>query len=114
MFFSKKKRIKAYLAAKPEHTPFDDILQNWIDEQLEEKLSAMGLTKIEIHIDWLDDIKCIGIQGRYNKYFADIQIYPNEFSISFDLDEPDDDISYTLESKEQLYREISETIALLK
>ena len=49
-----------------------------------------------------------------NKYFADIQIYPNEFSISFDLDEPDDDISYTLESKEQLYREISETIALLK
>ena len=46
--------------------------------------------------------------------FADIQIYPNEFSISFDLDEPDDDISYTLESKEQLYREISETIALLK
>ena len=49
-----------------------------------------------------------------NKYFADIQIYPDEFSISFDLDEPDDDISYTLESKEQLYREISETIALLK
>ena len=38
MFFSKKKRIKAYLAAKPEHTPFDDILQNWIDEQFEEKL----------------------------------------------------------------------------
>ena len=55
----------------------------------------------------------LAIKG-YNKYFSDIQIYPNEFSISFDLDEPDDDISYTLESKEQLYREISETIALLK
>ena len=53
-------------------------------------------------------------QNLDNKYFADIQIYPNEFSISFDLDEPDDDISYTLESKEQLYREISKTIALLK
>ena len=33
---------------------------------------------------------------------------------AFDLDEPDDDITYALESKEQLYRVISETIATLK
>ena len=74
----------------------------------------LGITKNEIHIDWLDDIKCIGIQGRYKKYFADIQIYQDEFSVSFDLDEPDDDVTYTLESKEQVYRVISEMVATLK
>ena len=81
---------------------------------LKTDLESLGITKNQIHIDWLDDIKCIGLQGRYKKYFADIQIYPDEFSISFDLDEPDDDITYPFESKDQLYRMISETISTLK
>lgn len=116
MFFTRKKRIQKYLEQKAESdkNAFDFLLCNYLDGTLKADLELLGITKNEIHIDWLDDIKCIGIQGRYNKYFADIQIYPNEFSISFDLDEPDDDISYTLESKEQLYRVISETIPLLK
>ena len=33
---------------------------------------------------------------------------------AFDLDEPDNAILYALESKEQLYRAISETITTLK
>ena len=116
MFFTKKKKIQKYLEQKTESdkNAFDFLLCNYLDGTLKTDLELLGITKNEIHIDWLDDIKCIGIQGRYNKYFANIQIYPDEFSISFDLDESDDDISYTLESKEQLYREISETIALLK
>ena len=116
MFFTKKKKIQKYLEQKAERdkNAFDFLLYNYLDGTLKTDLELLGITKSEIHIDWLDEIKCIGIQGRYNKYFADIQIYPNKFSISFDLDEPDDDISYALESKEQLYREISKTIALLK
>ena len=116
MFFTKKKKIQKYLEQKAESdkNAFDFLLCNYLDGTLKTDLELLGITKNEIHIDWLDDIKCIGIQGRYNKYFADIQIYPDEFSISFDLDEPDEYISYTLESKEQLYREIAETIALLK
>ena len=85
-----------------------------MDGTLKTDLESLGITKNQIHIDWLDDIKCIALQGRYKKYFADIQIYPDEFSISFDLDEPDDDITYAFESKDQLYRMISETISTLK
>ena len=47
-----------------------------------------------------------------------IQQYLNQKTESdknaFDLDEPDDDITYALESKVQLYRMISETISTLK
>ncbi|MBQ8410068.1 MAG: hypothetical protein IJY39_14520 [Clostridia bacterium] len=116
MFITKKKKIQKYLEKKAESdkNAFDLLLCNYLDGTLKTDLESLGITKNEIHVDWLDDIKCIGIQGRYKKYFADIQIYAKEFSISFDLDEPDDDISYALESKEQLYRVISEMVAKLK
>ena len=116
MFASKKKKIQQYLNQKTESdkNAFDFLLCDYLDGMLKTDLESLGITKNQIHIDWLDDIKCIGLQGRYKEYFADIQIYPDEFSISFDLDEPDDDITYALESKEQLYRVISETIAMLK
>ena len=116
MFASKKKKIQKYLNQKAESdkNAFDFLLCDYLEGTLKTDLDILGITKNEIHIDWLEDIKCIGIQGRYTEYFADIQIYPNEFSISFDSDEPDNDISYAFESKEQLYRVISETIAALK
>ena len=116
MFSSKKKKIQQYLNQKTESdkNACDFLLCDYLDGTLKTDLESLGITKNQIHIDWLDDIKCIGLQGRYKKYFADIQIYPDEFSISFDLDEPDDDITYVLESKDQLYRMISETISTLK
>ncbi len=43
----------------------------------------------------------------------DLQIYPNEFSVSFNLNEPDEDIKYPLESKEQLYSVLFNTIKVL-
>ncbi len=43
----------------------------------------------------------------------DLQVYPNEFSVSFDLDEPDEDVIYPLESKEQVYRVLSDTVKTL-
>jgi hypothetical protein len=116
MFTAKKKKIQQYLNRKAESdkNAFDFLLCTYLDGTLKTDIKSLGITKNEIHIDWLDDIKCIGIQGKYKKYFADIQIYPNKFSISFDLDEPNDDISYALESKGQLYRVISETMDMLK
>lgn len=44
----------------------------------------------------------------------DLQIYQEDFSLSFDQDEPDEDIEYPLESKEQLYRVLSDTVKTLK
>ena len=116
MCITKKKKIQTYLEQKTESdkTTFYFLLCDYLDGTLKTDLESLGITKNQIHIDWLDDIKCIGLQGRYKKYFADIQIYPDEFSISFDLDEPDDDITYAFESKDQLYRMISETISTLK
>ena len=61
------------------------------------------MRRIEIHIDWLEDIKCIAIQAQYKEYLTDIQIYPNEFSVAFDTDEPDSDTVYPFDSKKQFY-----------
>ena len=116
MFVSKKKKIRKYLISKSDcdKCAFDFLLSDFLDGALKEKLTLMGIVKTEIHIDWLEDIKCIGIQGKYEKYYMDLQIYPKEFSISFDIDEPDEDITYPLESKEQLYNVILDVVKILK
>ncbi len=43
----------------------------------------------------------------------DLQIDPEEFSVSFDRDEPDEGKTYPLQSKEQFYHVLSETIKAL-
>lgn len=53
------------------------------------KIKKIGLTKIEIHIDWFGDIKNIAIQAKYKDYFLDIQIDKIELAIGCSEDEPD-------------------------
>ena len=115
MFTTKKKKIKKYLEQKADDNKcaFDILLSDYLNGSLKEDLASIEIKKADIHIDWLDDLKCIGIQGRYKEYYMDLQIYPNEFSISFDLDEPDDDIIYSLESKKQVYSVIANMIKSL-
>ncbi len=95
MLTAKKKKI--------EKCAFDLLLSDYLDGSLKEYLASAGIKKADIHIDWFDDMKCIGIQGRYKEHYMDLQIYPDEFCVSFDPDEPDEDAVYSLESKEQLY-----------
>ena len=75
MFFTKKKKIQKYLEQKAESdkNAFDFLLCNYLDGTLKTDLELLGITKNEIHIDWLDDIKCIGIQGRYNKIYPSLK-----------------------------------------
>ena len=115
MFITKKKKIQKYLEQKADDNKcaFDFLLSDYLDGSLKEYLTSIEITKAEIHIDWFDDIKCIGIQGRYKDYYMDLQIYPDEFSLSFDLDEPDEDVVYPFESKEQLYTVLSDTVKTL-
>ena len=115
MFTTKKKKIQKYLEQKADNNKdaFDILLSDYLDGSLKEDLASIEIKKADIHIDWGDDIKCIGIQGRYKEYYMDLQIYPNEFSISFDLDEPDDDTVYSLESKAQVYSVIDNIIKSL-
>ena len=84
---SKKKRIKVYLNNKSVgiRTPFDSLLEEYLSGDLKDKLSEIGLDKISIHIDWLDNHKCIGIQAKYNEYYMDCQIFEDEFILSFDF-----------------------------
>ena len=115
MFTTKKKKIQKYLEQKTDDNKcaFDDLLSDYLNGSLKDNLESVKIERVEIHIDWFEDIKCIGIQGRYKEYYMDLQIYPNEFSVSFDLEEPDEDVIYPLESKEQVYSVLSDTVKTL-
>ena len=111
MFQTKKKKIQTYLNEKvsDRYTPFDELLSDYISGRMKEIFSDFGTKKIEIHIDWLSDYRCISIQGVYNGNYLDLQIEPTEFSIGYDPVEPDDHIYYPLESKEQVYTIVKRT-----
>ena len=112
MFTSKRKKIARYLQNIPvqERTAFPMLLADYLDGSLKNDLLSLGMTKLEIHIDWYDDFHCIGVQGKCKNYYMDLQIYPNQFTIAFDLDEADDSTEFTLDSKEQFYHILSNAI----
>ena len=115
MFSTTKGKIQKYLEQTTLQplSAFDLLLSDYLDGSLKEAFLSIGIKKVQIHIDWFDHIRCIGIQGRYKAYYMDLQIYPNEFSISFDLDEPDEDSVFPLQSKEQAYRVLTDLIEKL-
>lgn len=90
MLFGKKKKISNYLNEREDNfSNFDLILKDYLSGNLIAELKNMGLSKIEIHIDWFDNIKDIGIQAEYKDYFLDIQIDEKELAIGCGKDEPD-------------------------
>lgn len=111
MCFLRKKKIQTYLdRVGNSKTAFDILLSDYFDGSIKKNLAAIGFEKISINIDWLDDYKCIGIQCKYQRYYVDIQIHNDEFSVSYDLDEPDEDIFYTLDSREQFYQALEDML----
>lgn len=106
LFMSKSRKIRKYLDEKKEMgTPsvFDELLHDYLSGELKAELTALELKRVEIHIDWLDDYRCIGVQAVHHKNYLDLQIEPVSFSVGYDPDEPDEHDSYPLESKGQLY-----------
>lgn len=102
MFLTKRGKIAAYLkTASP--SPFHGLLTQWHSGQMRERLESLGLAKLEFHIDWLPNYKCIDIQGRRDRLYVDIQIEPASFTIAMDEDEPDEPNEYTLVSAEGFY-----------
>lgn len=105
MFFTKRKKIESWLkTAAP--SPFAALLGQQRSGQMQVQLEALGLTKQEYHIDWLDDYKCISLQGRFKKRYVDIQIEPDTFTIAVDEDEPDDPAEFPLASAEGFYQTV--------
>ena len=116
MLFGKKKRISEYLSQKQNSqsaTPFDTLLSEYLCGTLKRKLSEIDFQAISIHIDWLPDYKCIGIQAKFHDYFFDIQIETTYFSVSYDKDEPDDAIEFELKDEAVLYSTIEDIICKL-
>ncbi len=86
---------------------------DWIDEKLKSSLSQLGIKRTEIHIDWIDGIRCIGIQGVYECYYLDIQIDPDEYYFAAGLDETEDGVSTRLTSAKAFYDDVGAKIAKL-
>ena len=115
MFWSDKAKISKHLESidKNNWSAFDILLNQYLDGTLKNRLNEAGITEAEICIDFLDRYKCIGIQGKHDRYFVDLQIDEEEFSIACDPDEPDDGRFFPLESPEMLYATVSAEISSL-
>lgn len=114
LFQTKKKEIKCYLEnASSPLSAFDGLLSDYMSGELKAGLLKLGVEKPEIHIDWLDDYRCIEVQGKYRKYYVELQVEKNEFSICYDADEPDDPQIYLLETKEQVYSVLEDILKKL-
>ena len=114
MFQTKKKKIYTYLIEKTSdrYTPFDELLSDYISGRMKDIFSDLGIKKLEIHIDWLPDYRCICIQGVYKQNYLDLQIEPAEFSIGYDPVEPDDHNYCTLENRDQIYAVVKQTFGI--
>lgn len=112
MFQTKKKKIAHHLDSIPtdQFTPFDHLLYDYLHGELNARLSQMHISELKYHIDWLDDYKCIEVDGKCNQLFINIQIESAEFSIAYDADEPDDYTSHALLDKEKFYQTVEATV----
>lgn len=109
MFLTKRGKIAAYSkTASP--SPFAELLAQWHTDQMRDRLESLGLGKLEFHIDWLPDYKCIDIQGRRDRLYVDIQIEPASFTIAMDEIEPDEPMEYALVSAEGFYDTLRDTL----
>ena len=109
MFLIKRGKIAAYLkTASP--SPFAELLAQWHVGQMRDRLESLGRGKLEFHIDWLPDYKCIDIQGHRDRMYVDIQIEPASFTIAMDEDEPDEPTEYALVSAEGFYETLRDTL----
>ena len=109
MFLTKRGKIAAYLkTASP--SPFAELLAQWHTDQMRDRLESLGLGKLEFHIDWFPDYKCIDIQGRRDRMYVDIQIEPASFTIAMDEIEPDEPSEYALVSAEGFYDTLRDTL----
>lgn len=117
MLLGKKQKIHKYLMdnqASHSVTPFDTILEDHLSGVLKDRLQKLNMRKIEVHIDWLADYKCINIQGKIDDYYFDIQVEPVTYSIAYAKDEPEDGEEFSLEDATVFYEAIENTVRKIK
>ena len=115
MILSIKRRIQNYLdsIAKEQWTPFEEMLEQYLNGALLDKLSQCGIGNLSCTVDFLDDYKCINVNGKYRSFYIDIEIEQKEFSIGCDPIEPDEHTYFLLTSSQDLYATVTKTIESL-
>ena len=115
ILLTKKAKIRKHLetVGKDFWSTFEWLLSDYLEGKLSEKLQQIGIDKAEIHVDFLDDYKCIGIQGKYNQNYVDIQIEETDFSIGCDPVEPDENDYHPLENEELFFTTLSQKLSEL-
>ena len=102
MLMTKKAKIRKHLEAigKDSWSTFERLLSDYLYRKLSEKLEQIGIDKMDIHLDFLDEYTCIVIQGKDRRNYVDIQIETTEFSIGCNPIEPDAHDYHPLENEE--------------
>ena len=111
-----KNRILKYLQEKNGDalSAFDELLKQAVDGALKTNLCAIGLSNVSVHIDFGEEYRCIDVQSRYCRYYVEMQIEPEEFTVAYDLDEADDYTSYPLLRPEGFYDAIKQVIRTIE
>ena len=111
-----KNRILKYLQEKNGDalSAFDELLKQAVDGAMETKLGEIGLSSVSIHVDFSMDYRCIDVQSRYCRYYVEMQIEPEVFTVAYDLDEADDYTSYPLLRPEGFYDAIKQVVRAIE
>ena len=116
MSYFKKKKIWKYLNNLGDNqTAFDQLVRDCLDGTLKKELLSYRFKHFKVHLDWDDNVKCLRIKGKYLPYYMyiDIQIYPDEFIVSYGADEPTEGVTYPLVSRDQVYETLLNIIKLI-
>lgn len=113
--FGKKRKIKKWLQEKGGgYTLFSLILSDYTAGDLKKNLRNMGLRHVEIHVDWFEDIKCLGVLAAYENFNVDVQLSGEELALGCSDGEPDCDEFYDVRERRDkcfYYDKIKERIA---
>ena len=116
MPFYKKREIWEYLNSLGDNkTAFDQLLSDCMDGTMKDMVMSYPFKHLEIHLDWDEKVKCIGIKGKYRPYYMyiDIEIFPDKFTVSYGVHQPSERITYPLVSKDQVYYSLQNLIMLI-
>ena len=112
----KKEEIWEYLSSLGnDKTVFDQLLTDCMDGTMKDILESYSFRHLEIHLDWNEALKRIGIKGRYRycNTNIDIEIYPDKFTVAYGAGEPGVGTTYSLVSKQQVYNSLQNLIMLI-